>query len=496
MPVHPLRIAAANDIATRTDGEYVLYWMIAARRRYDNAALEHAVALSRELGKPLLVFEPLRVGYRWANSRLHRFAAEGMACNQRDFDAAGVRYLAYLERDEGEGKGLLEALSERACVVVTDTFPCFFLPRMVASAARQLPVAVVEVDSNGLFPLRASNEAKKRAVDFRRVLQKQLAPHLDCWTEHDPLAQYDQGAAVVPREVLDGWPLLNTSELQGDLTQLVDSLPIDTDVRPASFHGGHDAAHSALQHFLRERLDRYADGRNHPDDSVASGLSPWLHWGHIGVHEVARAVLERDNWEPSHISGKANGSREGWWGASPSVESFLDELITWRELGFHYAWHHPEHYDDPDQLPGWALQSLSEHAGDEREHTYTPGELERAETYDEVWNAAQRQLVRTGTMHNYLRMLWGKKVLEWVPDRRIAIRTLIHLNNKYAVDGRDPNSYSGIFWVFGRFDRAWGPERPIFGKIRYMTSDSTKRKLRMKRYLERFSGRAPGLFDG
>src|SRR5690606_13608311 len=146
MPVHPLRLAAANDRPVRTDGDYVLYWMIAARRRYDNAALEHAVATSRALGKPLLVFEPLRVGYRWANSRLHRFAVDGMACNQRDIEAAGVRYLAYLEREHGQGQGLLAALADRACAVVTDTFPCFFLPRMVAAAARQLPVALIEVD--------------------------------------------------------------------------------------------------------------------------------------------------------------------------------------------------------------------------------------------------------------------------------------------------------------------------------------------------------------
>jgi deoxyribodipyrimidine photo-lyase len=186
------------------------------------------------------------------------------------------------------------------------------------------------------------------------------------------------------------------------------------------------------------------------------------------------------------VAPKATGSRAGWWRMSSPAESFLDELITWRELGYNRCFLDPDH-EDYDTLPPWALATLAEHAADERPHLYTLEQLQAAETHDEVWNAAQRQLVREGRMHNYLRMLWGKKILEWSPSPREALEVLVELNNRFALDGRNPNSYSGIFWCLGRYDRPWGPERPIFGKVRYMSSDNTRRKLRLSAYLERFA---------
>ena len=197
-------------------------------------------------------------------------------------------------------------------------------------------------------------------------------------------------------------------------------------------------------------------------------------------------------WSPDRISDRVTGSRTGWWGIDPNAESFLDELVTWRELGFHFTAKQPN-YDRFESLPSFARETLDEHRGDPRPHLYGLEALENAGTHDEIWNAAQRELVHTGRMHNYLRMLWGKKVLEWSSSPEGAIEALIHLNNKYALDGRNPNSYSGIFWCLGRFDRAWGPERPIFGKVRYMSSDSTRRKLRLSGYLERFG--EPTLFS-
>jgi deoxyribodipyrimidine photo-lyase len=182
----------------------------------------------------------------------------------------------------------------------------------------------------------------------------------------------------------------------------------------------------------------------------------------------------------------ATGGREGWWRLPPESESFLDELITWRELGHGFAFHRDD-YDRYESLPGWALQSLEEHAADPREHLYTLAEFEAGETHDPLWNAAQQQLVREGRIHNYLRMLWGKKVLEWTSHPRQALDVLIQLNNKYAVDGRDPNSYSGIFWTLGRFDRPWAPIRPVFGCIRFMSSAATARKMRVKGYIAHYS---------
>ncbi|MEO1337405.1 MAG: deoxyribodipyrimidine photolyase, partial [Myxococcota bacterium] len=230
----------------------------------------------------------------------------------------------------------------------------------------------------------------------------------------------------------------------------------------------------------------------HPDQTTASGLSPWLHFGHLSVHEVFQSLVDQEKWSPDAVAPKASGSREGWWGMSVGAESFLDELITWREVGFNMS-SKREDYTAYESLPEWARKTLETHADDPRDHVYDLDTLENARTHDEIWNAAQTELVRTGRMHNYLRMLWGKKILEWSPHPRDALTVMIELNNKYALDGRNPNSYSGIFWVLGRYDRAWGPERPIYGKIRYMSSDNTKKKIRMTRYLSEYGGRQPAL---
>jgi deoxyribodipyrimidine photo-lyase len=224
---------------------------------------------------------------------------------------------------------------------------------------------------------------------------------------------------------------------------------------------------------------------------MTSGLSPWLHFGHVSVHRLFRDVAAAEGWAPHRLGSGTSGAKEGWWGMSPAAEAFLDELVTWRELGFNMCSHAAD-YDRFEALPDWARRTMAEHADDPRPHRYDLATLEAARTHDPLWNAAQRELVAEGRMHNYMRMLWGKKVYEWSRSGAEALETLIHLNNKYAVDGRDPNSYAGICWVLGRYDRAWGPERPIFGKLRYMSSENTRRKLHLDRYLARH-GAQPGL---
>ncbi len=246
------------------------------------------------------------------------------------------------------------------------------------------------------------------------------------------------------------------------------------------------AAKQDLQQFLDAKLPLYDSDRNQPERDATSGLSPYLHFGHLSVHQVFEEVTSRAEWTPELVADKANGSSRGWWGASPEVEAFLDQLITWRELGYNLC-SRTDDYDRYESLPDWAQATLQEHASDKREHVYSLEEFEQSRTHDPLWNAAQRQLVREGRMHNYLRMLWGKKILEWSESPRAALEVMIELNNKYALDGRNPNSYSGIFWVLGRYDRPWGPERPIFGKIRYMSSENTARKVRVKGYLEKYS---------
>jgi len=250
--------------------------------------------------------------------------------------------------------------------------------------------------------------------------------------------------------------------------------------RNALWFGGSAEAERRWGRFLDSGLEDY--GRE-----TTSGLSPWLHFGHIAPHTLFRDLTERDGWTPDSVSPPHNGRREGWWGLGGKTEAFLDQLVTWRELGFNGCFF-IEDYDSYDSLPEWARETLADHAGDEREHLYSLEEFDAAETHDPLWNAAQTQLQRDGVIDNYLRMLWGKKILEWTASPREALDVMIELNNRHALDGRDPNSYSGIFWILGRYDRAWGPERPVFGKIRYMSSKNTKRKLDVDSYIERFSG--------
>lgn len=468
----------------RVSGAYVLYWMISARRLQYNFAMDHALAYCRELRKPLVIFEALRCDYRWASDRMHRFVIEGMADNQQACEKAGVAYFPYIEPTRGAGCGLLQALSSRACVVVTDEFPCFFLPNMVAAASTKVGVRLEAVDSNGLLPLRATEMVYPTAYAFRRFLQKALPAHLDDF----PSAHALQRRAVPERlaiseEVLVRWPMAN---LGSDDFSFVRSLPIDHTVEPAEIRGGHREAVRRLKTFFDHRLPDYSEKRNEPQLDVASRMSPYLHFGHISTHEVFSELSGREGWTPEKLALRGNGSREGWWNMSANAEAFLDELVTWRELGYNFTVHRRD-YDQFKSLPPWALQTLKVHAKDQRKPSYSREQLESARTYDVLWNAAQIQLIREGRIHNYLRMLWGKKILEWSRTPKEASETLVHLNNKYALDGRNPNSYSGIFWCLGRYDRPWGPERPIFGKVRYMSSGNTARKVKVKNYLQKYA---------
>jgi deoxyribodipyrimidine photo-lyase len=483
-----VRVTAANTRPIQTRGRHVLYWMIAARRTTWSFALDHALARAVELGRPLIVLEALRVGYRWASDRFHAFVAHGMADNARAFAAAGITYLPYVEPAPGHGAGLLAALAQHACVVVTDEQPGFFLPRMVAAAAAQLDTRVELVDGNGVLPLRLHGKAFATAASFRRHVQRVSPPQLAMMPSPRPLARVARVVrdADLPRGVARRWPAAASALLAGAPSALA-ALPIDHAVGAVAYRGGAAAGGGVVDAFVRDKLARYADDRSQPDAEAASGLSPYLHFGHVSAHEVVSRVLAADDWDLARVVGaRVTGRREGWWGVGRDAEAFLDELVVWRELGYGFCFHRRDHARW-SALPAWARATLTEHARDRRAETYTRRALDRAATGDPVWNAAQRELVATGRIHNYLRMLWGKKILEWSPTPRAALATMIELNNKYAVDGRDPNSYSGILWTLGLFDRPWGPVRPVFGTIRYMSSTATVRKLDMRGYLARWS---------
>ena len=485
--VAAVRIRQINDRPIKTEGEFVLYWMIANRRLTSNLSLQRAVELAVAVNKPLLIFEPLRCDYQWASVRLHRFVIQGMADNAAKALEAQVSYFPYVEPHVGAGSGLLEALAGKSCAVVTDDFPCFFLPQMVEAVGRRLSVAMEAIDSNGLYPMRATERIFTRAFSFRNHLQKTLAPYLDQFPKTHPLAHRKLVKQnCIPSDILNRWPQASDNLLAASPATL-SSLPVDSSVTAAAFEGGPNAAFTRLKRFLQIDFIRYADDRNQPDNDPSSGLSPYLHFGHISAHEIFSEVASHESWTTDSLGDvkETKGSRNGWWGMSPHAEAFLDELVTWREIGYN-AGCHDSNYASFESIPDFAKTTLELHAGDPRSYLYTYEDFRDAKTHDDIWNAAQNQLVTEGRMHNYLRMLWGKKILEWSPSAKDALEIMIDLNNRYAVDGRNPNSYSGILWVLGKYDRAWGPERPIFGKVRYMSSDSTRRKLRLTEYLKKY----------
>lgn len=490
-----------DERSAQSSASYVLYWMIAQRRPHYNFGLQYAAERASALGLPLLILEPLRTGYPWASDRIHRFIIDGMRDNAHAFsDSPGVLHYPYLEPKEDAGKGLLAALAEHAAHIVTDDYPCFFIPSMIEAAAQQLESSHIPfsmVDSNGLLPLRATERVYTTAYSFRRALHKLLPAHLEqAFPMADPtreieIQSWDDSSRALIQEVQKKWPPASSDLLEDRSPDRLADLPIDHDITLAEAEGGFEAAFERMRSFLNDRLSAYPEDRNKPAEDGASRFSPYLHFGHLSTHEVFSRLRRHEAWHLEDIADKPTGKREGWWNMSAGAESFLDELITWRELGYNMAHHQPDRYMSIEELPDFARETLAKHASDTREHLYSLEEFEQARTHDRIWNAAQNQLVETGEMHNYMRMLWGKKILEWTESPEQAAEVMIELNNKYAIDGRDPNSYSGIFWCLGRYDRGW-QERDVFGKVRYMSSESTAKKYDLKAYLARYTGDKQG----
>ena len=485
VPESRIRTLTGKEVNPR--GDFVLYWMTAFRRVRFNFSLERAVDWARQLHKPLLILEDLRCDHPMASARFHHFLVDGMIDNGRQVHSSKAVYYPYLEPDRRHGEGLLSRLGDQSCLVVTDDFPSVFLTRRVAAADGQVSVRLEMVDSNGILPVGSSGRVFERAYSFRRYLQKELCGDFPDFPASQPLQPTSDGGSLqdlVRSSTLERWPAAPLPLVR----EHISALPIDSSIPPVELKGGGSAATQTLDCFLARGLDVYQDSARHPDLEATSRLSPYLHVGHISTHEILERIMRKEEWSPFRLVSEARGQRQGWWGMRASTEAFLDQLLTWRELGFH-ACRHSCDYARYGCLPEWAQETLAMHQGDPRPHCYSLRELETAKTHDRLWNAAQNQLVGEGYIHNYLRMLWGKKILEWSPRPQTALRRMITLNDKYALDGRDPNSYSGITWILGRYDRAWGPQRPIFGKVRYMSSENTARKVKVRQYLARY---APG----
>jgi deoxyribodipyrimidine photo-lyase len=518
------RVRTANDRPFNPKGRYVLYWAQMFRRLHSNHALDHASALAAEHKTPLVVYEGLKLNYPWANARHHTFILQGMRDNARAARQAGLSYWPFVEAPGDPGRGLVRKLAAEAVCVITDDYPAYITPAQNRALAAKCDVPVILVDGNSLVPLSRLGAAVGAAAHIRPRIHKAFAEEWGRRAAREPV--FPKGSVAPPFRVWDA---------EQDIAAFVAKLPLDQSV-PAvpGVEGGSVAGRAALAEFVAHKLDRYADSRNNPDDperNAASGLSAWLHYGHIGIQEVAEAVLG-DKWTVAEINHKTR-NKDDFFTRDANVNSYLDEAITWRDLGHHWHWARGEgrgargeeeqniswelssvprsalpdprptvpqfNFESMDFAPGgentldvvlpeWARATLRKHAKDKREYTYDLDEFESASTHDELWNAAQKELVATGRIHNYLRMLWAKKVLEWSATPAAAYRVLEHLNNKYALDGRDPNSYTGILWCFGLFDRPWAPERDVFGTLRYMSSANTARKFDLDGYYEYVKG--------
>ena len=447
------RVTKLNDSPENSKGQYVLYWMQMFKRASHNYALNFAIQMANDRGLPLVVYEGLKFYYPWANDRIHTFILEGVAEKNEEFSERGIRYVFYLQRNGRDPRYTVARLAKNAALLVTDDFPCFIVPDHNQRIS-ELKLPVFAVDANGMVPFSVLPKEEYAAYTIR--------PKINRWLPDVQRRIITPSIKKKGRKVDIDCP--ETEVGSANIAELVASCDIDHSVKPSKlYQGGTENGRKRLRYFVQNILSKYDDTRNEPSVDGCSRLSPYLHFGFLSIQEVVEAV-ER---------AKA---------PKASKEAFLEEAIVRRELSFNLT-RHNRHYDSLKALPPWAQQTMRDHKDDEHPELIDAEKIEAAETYDELWNAAQRELLVTGHLHNYARMLWGKKVIEWQRTYEMAFELLVHLNNKYALDGRDPNSYAGILWCFGKHDRPWF-ERDIFGKIRYMSSKSMAKKFKAKRYIE------------
>jgi deoxyribodipyrimidine photo-lyase len=454
------RVRCLNDHPVPAGRDFVLYWMQMYRRATDNAALDYAVRRANELGLPCVVYEALRPDYPYASDRFHTFVLEGACDVAAGLEARGLRHVFFLPRTAEEARGVLAKLAARAALVVTDDFPSFLVPAQSAALASRATCPVLAVDDSAAVPLSLFPKDELGA----RTLRPKITRVQDDWLV--PLAEVAPRVRAPARLDLPFEPERLT---RGAIPGLVASCAIDHGV-PAveGLPGGPVAATARLGTFLSRRLGAYAGDRNDPSRDATSGLSPYLHFGMISARSVA--IRAREAMQERDLEGAA---------------PFLEQLIVRRGLAFTFARNNPLHREY-DALPAWAKKTLAEHEHDPRPALVTREALEDARSPDPLWNAAQLELRTRGVIHGYARMLWGKLPLTWMQSPREVHATLVHLNDRYALDGRDPDGYANIGWCLGLHDRPW-PSRAVFGSVRCMTSRSARSKLDFEGYIERWT---------
>ena len=442
------RVRHLNEREVR-DGDYVLYWMQEAQRVEYNHALEYAVQRANELEQRLLVVFGLTDGYPEANLRHYAFMLEGL----KDVEEALKERKIKLVVRRGSPDEVVLDLGKDASLIVCDMSYLRLQKEWREKVAEGADCSVVQVETEVVVPVELASNKQEYAA---RTLRPKIRGHLeDFLVELEPTTVGKQSLNM-KAEGLD----------LSDVEKILEGMDLDESVTPMShlYRGGTNEAKRVLEDFLKNRFDGYVENRNQPQTDDVSHMSKYLHYGHISPVYVALRVREAGK-------GKEN------------VDSYIEELIVRRELSINFCHYTPD-YGSFSCLPDWAKKTLREHKNDEREYVYTRKQLENAETHDEYWNAAMNEMRYTGYMHNYMRMYWGKKILEWSNTPEYAYETTLYLNNKYFVDGRDPNSYANVAWVFGQHDRGW-KEREVYGKVRYMSAGGLERKTKPKEYVEK-----------
>ena len=449
--VHPSRICRLNQKEIQK-GNYVLYWMQQSQRVEYNHALEYAIRQANGLGQALLVCFGLMDDYPEANLRHYTFMLEGLQETQTSLAKKGIKMVV----QRGSPAEVALSLGRKASLIVCDRGYLRHQRAWRTRVARSADCSVVQVESDVVIPIEVvSNKAEYAARTIRPKIHKHLKDYL---VSFKPSAVKKSSLGLKIQS-------LNLSKTD----TLLKKLSLDRSIAPVSefFRGGTSRAKSRLDDFINKRFNHYVKNRNQPQTDDISHMSPYLHFGQISPLYIAL-----------QINATANRHKE-------ARDAYLEELIVRRELAMNFVYFTPK-YDSYACLPQWARKTLNEHEKDKREYTYTRRQLENADTHDQYWNAAMREMKVSGFMHNYMRMYWGKKILEWSKTPAHAFRATLAINNKYFLDGRDPNSYTGVAWVFGVHDRAWF-ERPIFGKIRYMAATGLERKCDIRGYVKKIN---------
>jgi deoxyribodipyrimidine photo-lyase len=438
------------------EGDYVLYWMQSSQRAEQNHALEYAVQRANDLDQRLLVVFGLTDDYPEANLRHYTFMLEGLKDAQEAIEKRGIEMVVR----EGSPEDVALEAGKDASLIVTDRGYMRPQKKWREKVAREADCLVTQVESDVVVPVELASGKQEHAA---RTLRPKIQEYLE-----------DFLVALRPTRVEKRSKNMREDGLDlSDVEKVLDGMDLDRSVGALShlYKGGNSEAKKIFRRFLKQGLGDYDANRNQPQTDYVSHMSKYLHFGHVSPIWLALQARE------------ASANRD-------DIESFVEELVVRRELSMNFVFYNND-YDSYSNLPGWARKTLEEHKGDEREYTYTRKQLENAGTHDEYWNAAMKEMVHTGYMHNYMRMYWGKKILEWSNTPEHAYKTTLYLNNKYFLDGRDPNSFANVAWVFGQHDRGW-TEREVYGKVRYMSSGGLERKTKPDQYVEKVEERIEG----